>query len=238
MSAGMLEIRTLGVRYGPFIALQEVSLHVDRGEIVGLIGPNGAGKSSLVRAVAGLVQPSSGEILFEGASLLSIKASDRTRLGLSVVPEGRGLFPQMSVEENLLMGGYAAASSRQMAESMEHCYALFPLLRDRRRQLAGTLSGGQQQMLAICTGLMSRPKLCILDEPSLGLAPIVIGDIGRTLRRLREEGVTVLLAEQNARLTGEVADRIYVLQAGGVRYHDTPDRLLADPEIARSFLTM
>jgi branched-chain amino acid transport system ATP-binding protein len=234
----MLEVEKLVVRYGPFLALDEVDLRVERSEIVGLIGANGAGKSSLVRAVAGLVRPFSGRIAFDGAPLPDELAHGRTRRGISLVPEGRGLFPRMSVEENLMMGGYLLDKREQLRANMERCYELFPVLRERRLLQAGTLSGGQQQMLAVSTGLMANPRILILDEPSLGLAPIVIGEIGRALKDLKRAGMTVLLAEQNANLTGSVADRIYVLQSGRMRYHDTPERLFANPEVAESFLSI
>jgi branched-chain amino acid transport system ATP-binding protein len=227
----MLELSDITVRYGPFLAVDNVSLHVDAGEIVGLVGPNGAGKSSLVKAVGGVVRPMAGRVAFEGKDLANVPTHERIGLGISVVPEGRGLFANMSVEENLLMGGYSLTSKARMAANIERSFALFPILAERRWQAAGTLSGGQQQMLAVCVGLMSDPKLLVLDEPSLGLAPIVIGEIGRTLRRLREEKLTVLLVEQNAKLTCSVADRIYILGAGSVQHHDAADRIMANPKI-------
>jgi len=233
----MLEIAGLVIKYGPFLAVDGVDIKVETGEIVGLIGPNGAGKSSIVRAVAGLVAPAEGRVEFEGAALTG-EPQERTRRGISLVPEGRGLFPRMSVEENLLMGGYPLADAQRMKANMARCYELFPVLQERRRQLAGTLSGGQQQMLAVSMGLMPDPRILVLDEPSLGLAPIVIGEIGRALQGLKRAGMTVLLAEQNANLTGSVADRIYVLQHGRVRYHDTPGILFANPEVVESFLSV
>jgi len=227
----MLELTDITVRYGPFLAVDNVSLHVDAGEIVGLVGPNGAGKSSLVKTVGGVVRPVTGRVVFAGHDLASVPTHERIGLGISVVPEGRGLFANMSVEENLLMGGYPLASNTQVAANIERSFALFPILAERRWQAAGTLSGGQQQMLAVCVGLMSDPKLLVLDEPSLGLAPIVVGEIGRTLRRLREEKLTVLLVEQNAKLTCSVADRIYILGGGSVQHHDAADRIMANPKI-------
>lgn len=227
----MLELSDITVRYGPFLAVDNVSLRVDAGEIVGLVGPNGAGKSSLVKTVGGVVRPMAGRVVFEGNDLASVPTHERIGRGISVVPEGRGLFANMSVEENLLMGGYPLASKAQIAANTERSFALFPILAERRWQAAGTLSGGQQQMLAVCVGLMSDPKLLVLDEPSLGLAPIVIGEIGRTLRRLREDKLTVLLVEQNAKLTCSVADRIYILGAGSVQHHDAADRIMANPKI-------
>jgi branched-chain amino acid transport system ATP-binding protein len=234
----MLEVEDLVVRYGPFIALHGVSLRVGKGEIVGVIGPNGAGKSSLVRAIGGLLAPASGAIRFKGEALPPVPAFRRIQLGLSIVPEGRGLFPQMSVEENLQMGGYTLAAADAARERMQRCFALFPILQERRRQLAGTLSGGQQQMLAVSVGLMANPEFVILDEPSLGLAPIVIQTIGETLKSMREQGLTVLLVEQNAKLTCDVADRIYVMQSGEIRYHDTPQKLFENQEVLESFLSV
>jgi branched-chain amino acid transport system ATP-binding protein len=234
----MLEIEALVVKYGPFLAVDGVNLRVETGEIVGLIGPNGAGKSSLVRAALGLVPPAAGRIVFEGQALGPEPPQERTRRGIALVPEGRGLFPRMSVEENLMMGGYPLDDRARVRTNMARSYEMFPVLAERRRQFAGTLSGGQQQMLAISMGMMADPRILILDEPSLGLAPIVIGEISRTLRRLKQDGMTVLLAEQNANLTSEVADRIYVMQSGRILYHDTPDKLLANPEIVESFLSI
>ena len=233
----MLEVEQLTVRYGPFLALDQVSLKVDAGEIVGLIGPNGAGKSSLARAIGGLVTPGGGVIRFLGAPLNQMPAHERITHGLSLVPEGRGLFPQMSVEENLMMGGYTLPGNARIATVMERCFDLFPVLKTRRRQLAGTLSGGQQQMVAVSVGLMAEPKLCIFDEPSLGLAPIVIEQIGTTLQAMRGLGLTVLLIEQNSKLTSAVADRIYIMAAGSIRYHDKPEALMRNPEVLETFLS-
>jgi branched-chain amino acid transport system ATP-binding protein len=227
----MLELSDIVIRYGPFLAVDGVTLHVDAGEIVGLVGPNGAGKSSLVKAIGGAVIPDAGRVVFCARELAGVPTHERIRLGISIVPEGRGLFANMSVEENLLMGGYSLVEKSRTAASMERCFSLFPILAERRRQAAGTLSGGQQQMLAVCMGLMSEPKLLVLDEPSLGLAPIVVGEIGRTLRRLGEGGLTVLLVEQNARLTCNVADRIYILGSGCVQHHDAAQRILANPDV-------
>lgn len=233
----MLNVRELEIRYGPFLAVDKISLDVNIGEIVGVIGPNGAGKSSVVRAISGLVKPSSGTVSFLGQSTLDVPVHELIRRGLSVVPEGRGLFPQMSVEENLLMGGYSLSQRDRRDELMASCLELFPILKERRNQLAGTLSGGQQQMLAVSVGLMGDPKLCIFDEPSLGLAPIVIEQIGDTLKKMRALKLTVLLIEQNAMLASSVADRIYIMSAGRIQYHDTPERLMRDPDVIEKFLT-
>ena len=233
----MLEVDHLTVRYGPFLALDDIGIRVAQGEIVGLIGPNGAGKSSLARAIGGLVVPAGGAIRFLGESLDGVAPHHRIRRGLSLVPEGRGLFPRMSVEENLMMGGYTLPSKARIATAMQRCFELFPILKDRRRQMAGTLSGGQQQMVAVSVGLMAEPKLCIFDEPSLGLAPIIIEQIGVTLQAMRKAGLTVLLIEQNSRLTSAVADRIYIMAAGSLRYHDTPEALMRNPEVLETFLS-
>ena len=233
----MLEISNLVIRYGPFLACNDISMSVQPGEIVGVIGPNGAGKSSIARAVAGLVKPASGGIRFLGESIVGVPPHLLIRRGLSLVPEGRGLFPHMSVEENLLMGGYSLGSHERRKELMERGCDLFPILKQRRRQIAGTLSGGQQQMLAVAMGLMGDPKLCIFDEPSLGLAPIVIQLIGEALQAMRKLGLTVLLIEQNAKLAGTVADRLYIISAGLVQYHNTPQELLQNPEVLEKFVS-
>lgn len=233
----MLEIKDLVVRYGPFLACDSVSIHIRPGEIAGVIGPNGAGKSSIVRAVVGLVKPASGEIRFLEQSIVGIAPHLLIRRGLSVVPEGRGLFPYMSVEENLLMGGYSLRRPVRRKALIERCYELFPIMKQRRHQIAGTMSGGQQQMVAVSVGLMGDPKLVIFDEPSLGLAPIVIQQIGETLQAMRKLDLTVLLIEQNAKLASTVADHIYVLSAGRIQYHDTPEALLANPDVLEKFLS-
>ena len=233
----MLEVKDLVIRYGPFLACDRISIEVKAGEIVGVIGPNGAGKSSVVRAIAGLVRPASGGVSFLGQSTTDVPVHELIRRGLSLVPEGRGLFPQMSVEENLLMGGYSLASKQRRKALMENCYDLFPILKERRNQYAGTLSGGQQQMVAVSVGLMGDPKLCIFDEPSLGLAPIVIQQIGETLQKMRGLNLTVLLIEQNAMLASHVADRIYIMSAGRVQFHDTPTHLMQNPEVIEKFLS-
>lgn len=233
----MLEIRDLVVRYGPFLACEEINIHAKPNEIVGLIGPNGAGKSSIARAVAGLVKPAAGSISFLGESILGVPSHLLIRRGLSLVPEGRGLFPQMSVEENLLMGGYSLGDEARRKLLMERCFELFPILKQRRQQIAGTMSGGQQQMLAVSVGLMGDPKLCIFDEPSLGLAPIVIQQIGETLQALRKLDLTVFLIEQNAKLASTVADHVYVIAAGRIQYHDTPQALAENSEVLEKFLS-
>lgn len=227
----MLEIANLTVRYGAFLAVDQLTMNVAAGEIVGVVGPNGAGKSSIVKSVGGLVKPKTGSITFDGRDLLTVPTHERIDLGLSIVPEGRGLFPRMSVEENLIIGGDPLRDKARSARNIERCFELFPILKERRWQAAGTLSGGQQQMVAVSMGLMSDPRLLMLDEPSLGLAPIVIGEIGAALRTLGKTGLTVALFEQNAKLTCNVADRIYILASGCVQHHDRAEDLMKNPEI-------
>lgn len=227
----MLEIANLTVRYGAFLAVEDLAMSVAPGEIVGVVGPNGAGKSSIAKAVGGLVTPAAGSITFGGRDLLSVPTHERIDLGLSIVPEGRGLFPRMSVEENLIVGGDPLRDKTRAARNIERCFELFPILKERRWQAVGTLSGGQQQMVAVSMGLMSDPKLLVLDEPSLGLAPIVIGEIGAALRALGSAGLTVALFEQNAKLTCSVADRIYILASGRVQHHDKAADLMKNTEI-------
>jgi branched-chain amino acid transport system ATP-binding protein len=227
----MLEIADLTIRYGPFLAVDHLAISVGAGEIVGIVGPNGAGKSSIVKAIGGLVQPKSGRLTFDGIDLQSLPTHQRIELGISIVPEGRGLFPRMSVDENLVIAGDPLHDRAKSANNIERCYEMFPILKERRWQHAGTLSGGQQQMVAVSMGLMSDPRLLVLDEPSLGLAPIVIGEIGQALRGLGSQGLTVALFEQNAKLTCSVADRIYILASGAVRHHNRAADLLKDPEI-------
>jgi branched-chain amino acid transport system ATP-binding protein len=233
----MLEIDQVSVRYGPFLALDGVSLNVNEGEIVGVIGPNGAGKSSLARAIVGLEPTAGGSIRFGGQLMQSGVVHERITQGLSLVPEGRGLFAQMSVEDNLLMGAYTMRASAAREQALREAFELFPVLDERRDQRAGTLSGGQQQMLAVAVGLMTHPRLCVFDEPSLGLAPIVIEQIGNTLKAMKRRGLTVLLIEQNATLAMSVAERIYVMAAGSIRHQGTPEALMRNPEVLETFLS-
>jgi branched-chain amino acid transport system ATP-binding protein len=232
----MLEISNLTVRYGPFLAVDRLVMSVGKGEIVGIVGPNGGGKTSVVKAIGGLIRPEHGEISFDGTDLLKTRCCERVRRGISIVPEGRGLFPQMSVEENLQVGGDTLRDRRSVARNIECAYTMFPILAQRRWQAAGTMSGGQQQMLALSVGLMSDPRLLILDEPSLGLAPIVISEIGRAMKALREKGLAVVLFEQNAKLTCSVADRIYVLAGGRVQGEDSAANLLVNAELLEHLL--
>ena len=234
----MLDLQKVVVRYGDFLAVDGVDLNVRQGEIVGIIGPNGAGKTSLLNVAAGLVRPTSGSVSFEAGSLEGVPTDMRLAQGLVLVPEVRGVFPMMSVYENLLVGAYLCRDKAETAKRIERVYRLFPILKDRRNQMAGTMSGGQQQMVAIGSGLMASPRLLMLDEPSIGLAPVIIKEIGRTLSRLRDEGMTILLSEQNAKLATAIADRIYVVQAGRIQMARTTASLLDDPKFVESFLSL
>ncbi|MFW6242361.1 MAG: ABC transporter ATP-binding protein [Thermodesulfobacteriota bacterium] len=236
----MLRLVNVNSAYGLVRVLRNVSLHVDAGEIVTLIGANGAGKSTTLRAVSGLQPVQDGNIAFEGREIANQRAERLVRFGIAQVPEGRQIFRPMTVRENLELGGYLIYKmhgSRQLRESMEEMFELFPILRERREQLAGTLSGGEQQMLAIAMALMTRPKLLLLDEPSMGLAPLIVKEIFRTIARLQEtDGLTVLLVEQNAAAALGVADRGYVMETGRIILQDRADALLENPEVRRAYL--
>jgi branched-chain amino acid transport system ATP-binding protein len=231
----LLEIRGLEVRYGGIRAVKGIDLEVADGELVCLIGANGAGKSSTLRALSGVFPPVSGAVRFRGRDFAGVPAFRRARAGLIMVPEGRGVFSQLSVEENLAMGAYARADG-EIESDWTRVLELFPLLAERRRQTAGTLSGGEQQMLAIGRALMSRPTLLALDEPSMGLAPIVARKIFEVIRDINREGVTVLLVEQNARAALALAGRAYVMESGTITLSGDARALLADPRVREAYL--
>jgi branched-chain amino acid transport system ATP-binding protein len=236
----MLKVRNLEAGYGQLKVLAQVSLHVSAGEIVTLIGANGAGKSTLLRSLCGLITPAGGEVLFEGRPIRGLPAERVVDLGIALVPEGRQVFAAMSVRENLILGGYVAARRGRDApgthRALESVYALFPVLRERSEQLAGTLSGGEQQMLAMGRALMTDPRLLMMDEPSMGLAPLIVRDIFRAIQRLRDEGRTVLLVEQNARAALRIADRGYVIETGKLVLEGEGSFLLNDREVQRAYL--
>jgi branched-chain amino acid transport system ATP-binding protein len=235
----VLRVRNLDVAYGPVAALRRVSLHVDQGEIAAIIGANGAGKSTLLRCLAGLTPARQGEVLFRGEPVLGLRPERMVALGCSLVPEGRQVFAALPVRENLLIGGSVRVRRglrREVEADLAHVYQLFPRLLERERQLAGTLSGGEQQMLAIGRALMARPALVMLDEPSMGLAPLVVRDILATVVRIAAEGTTVLLVEQNARSALRVARRGYVLENGRVVLEGTSEELLANRDVQRAYL--
>jgi branched-chain amino acid transport system ATP-binding protein len=215
--------------------LHGVSVEVNKGEIVSLIGANGAGKTTLLMTVCGNPQASSGRVILEGRDITNEATSNIMRSGIAIVPEGRRVFSGLTVEENLAMGGFFNTKA-EIRKSQEHVYELFPRLKEREHQRAGTMSGGEQQMLAIGRALMSKPRMIILDEPSLGLAPIIIKQIFEIIGQLREEGITVFLVEQNAHQALNLADRGYVLETGRIRLHDTGKNLLANPEVREAYL--
>ena len=233
----LLDVQDLVVDYGAVRALKGVSLQVRRGEIVTLIGGNGAGKSTLMRAVSGLVSSVAGRIAFEGQDLAAVPAHRRVGLGIAQSPEGRQVFADQSVEDNLLLGAYLRpAGDPSVREDMELQFATFPRLKERRHQPAGTLSGGEQQMLAIGRALMARPRLLLLDEPSLGLAPLVVKEIFAVVRSLRDRGMTILLVEQMANQALKVADRAYVLRTGEITSSGAASEVLADPSVRDAYL--
>ena len=232
----LLEARNLHIGYGDATAVWDVSLDVGAGEIVSVIGPNGAGKTTLVNAIAGLLRCRQGELRFDGVDMTSVRAHDYCSHGIALVPEGRRLFVKMSVEENLELGCYLRAARAQRDQSLERVYGLFPILRDKRAQLAGELSGGQQQMVAIGRALMARPRIVLFDEPSLGLAPTVVDDMFEIIARVRGEGAAVLLVEQNVLKALGIADRAYVLEQGRIVSSGLPDDLLKQPHIREAYL--
>jgi branched-chain amino acid transport system ATP-binding protein len=235
----MLRIRNLDVSYGSVRVLRRVSLHVAHGEIVALIGANGAGKTTLLKAVTALVRPEAGEISLQGKSVVGLRTEDTVRLGCSLVPEGRQVFASMTVRDNLLLGAhvqYRRGRRAEAAADLERVYRLFPILSERQGQLAGLLSGGEQQMLATGRALMARPALLMLDEPSMGLAPLVVKSIFEVVSRIAKEGSTVLLVEQNARSALRIAHRGYVLETGRVVIEGSSEELLANRDVQRAYL--
>jgi branched-chain amino acid transport system ATP-binding protein len=231
----LLELKGLQARYGEMVALWGVDLHIGKGELVAVVGPNGAGKSTLINAISGLVDVHGGEARFEGQPIPP-SAEARVRAGIVQSPEGRKLFPEMTVEENLLMGAYTRRDRGAVAASVEEVFSLFPILKERRRQIASTMSGGQQQMVAIGRALMAKPKLLMLDEPSLGLAPIVVNEVFDLLRRIHAGGMTILLVEQNVHQTLEIADRAYVLENGRIALEGSGREVLENPHMKAAYL--
>lgn len=235
-SQKILEIELLNVRYGPIHALRDVSLYVDEGEIVTIVGANGAGKSTLLRTISGLVRPSSGTIIFDGEDITRQPPHEIVRRGLCHAPEGRRIFANMSVRENLLLGAYVHGNPDTLIQDFERVFSIFPRLKEREHQMAGTLSGGEQQMLAIGRALMSRPKMLMLDEPSLGLAPNLVQEIFRTIESINREGTTVLLVEQNAHMALHIAHRGYVLETGEIVLTDLAENLLRNEAVRSAYL--
>jgi len=235
MSEVLLDVKALNVFYGSIHAIKGIDFQVKKGEVVSLIGANGAGKTSTLRAISGLVD-AKGDVSFNGKSLLPVKIYDRVKLGIGQSPEGRGVFPNLTVFENLLMGAYSRSDKAEILQDVEKCYSLFPRMKERQRQLAGTLSGGEQQMLAISRAMMARPQFLMLDEPSLGLAPMVIMQIFEIIKKLNSEGVTILLVEQNARMALKVSNRAYVLETGKIVMEGKGEDLLNDDSVRQHYL--
>jgi branched-chain amino acid transport system ATP-binding protein len=234
----MLQVRNVQVSYGRIPALHDVSLELPAGKIIAIVGGNGSGKSTTLRAIAGLNRVDQGEILFEGQAIHRLPAHRRVGLGLALVPEGRHLFPRLTVERNLELGAYTRRDRKEIAASLEDAYRTFPVLGERRSQSAGTLSGGEQQMLAVARGLMSRPRLLMLDEPSWGIAPLLVNTIFKTIAEINRSGVSILLVEQNVQRALSLADRAYVLQTGRVVLAGTGKELLGSDLVKRAYLAL
>jgi branched-chain amino acid transport system ATP-binding protein len=232
----LLELRDVRIRYGGIEAVKGVSLKVNEGELVTLIGGNGAGKTTTLKTISGIKRPSEGQILFSGQPIDNLPPHEIVEMGVSQAPEGRRIFPRMSVRENLSMGAYGRRDGHGLKEDLERVFSLFPVLKERERQAGGTLSGGEQQMLAIGRALMSRPRVLMLDEPSMGLAPLFVERIFELLREIHEQGMTILLVEQNAQAALQAADRGYVLESGEIVLEDDAARLLGNDEVRKAYL--
>jgi branched-chain amino acid transport system ATP-binding protein len=232
----MIDLQSVSAGYGELQILYDVSINVQQGEIVALVGANGAGKSTLINTITGMLPISSGQILFDNIPIKNVKAHTVIRHGISLVPEGRRLFPYMTVLENLEVGAYIEKNGKVVNENLEWVFSIFPKLKERRKQLAGTFSGGEQQMLTIGRALMCRPKFLILDEPSLGLAPVVVNEVFEIIQLLLKEGVTILLVEQNVRRSLEIANRAYVLEHGRIVMGGKSKELLEDENVKRAYL--
>ncbi|MEG6506401.1 ABC transporter ATP-binding protein [Nitratidesulfovibrio sp. 1201_IL3209] len=234
----MLELRNVNAFYGNIQALRDINLTIGQGEIVTLIGANGAGKTTTLMTVCGAVPPRSGEVLFEGRPIHAMKPNEIVRLGISQVPEGRLIFPDLTVQENLDLGAFLRNDKDGIARDLDYIFGLFPILAQRRKQAGGTLSGGEQQMLAISRAIMGRPRLLLLDEPSLGLAPIIIQQIFDIIRKINADGTTVFLVEQNANQALKIAHRAYVMETGRITLEDTAANLLVNEDVKRAYLGM
>ena len=232
----MLQVNNLNIFYGRIQALWDICLSIDEGEIVAIVGANGAGKSTLVHAISGLLHPTSGTIIFQGQRIDGLTPNKIVELGISHIPEGRRLFTEMSIRENLEMGAYSSGSWKVREETLKQVYEIFPVLKEREKQLATTLSGGEQQMLAMGRGLMSRPKLCIIDEPSNGLAPKLVLEVFQIIKSLRDQGITILLIEQNVHQTLQIADRACVLENGRLALEGCCEDLLKSDHIKKAYL--
>ncbi len=234
----ILEVDNIHTYYGNIHALKGISLNVEKGEIVTLIGANGAGKTTTLRTISGLMKPHHGHVRLEGEDLAPYKPNEIVHRGMAMVPEGRRIFARMTVFENLEMGAYTRSDKAGIAQDLERVFTLFPRLKERRRQIAGTLSGGEQQMLAIGRALMARPRILLMDEPSMGLAPVLVETIFETIQQINKDGVTILLVEQNALMALSIAHRGYVLQTGEIVLHDSAENLKKNPMVQKAYLGM
>ncbi len=234
MSEKILEIKDLSVNFGGIKAVNDISFYVEKGKIITLIGANGAGKSTILRSIAGTVKPKNGEIIFENENILGLSPDKIVSRGVTLVPEGRKVFPNLTVLENLKIGAYLRKDN--LSDDIEYIYSLFPRLKERHWQLAGTLSGGEQQMLAVGRALMARPKLIMMDEPSLGLAPLVVKDIFNIIKTINESGITVLLIEQNANMALKIADYGFVIETGSITLSGTGEELLRNESVKEAYL--
>ncbi len=232
----LLSVENLHVSYGAIRALHGISFHVEKGEIVTLIGANGAGKSTTLRTISGLLLADRGKILYDGTDITNMSADQIVRMGIVQVPEGRKIFAPLTVRENLEMGAFTRQDKREIEESMEFVFSIFPRLRERAEQMGGTLSGGEQQMLAVARALMAKPRLLLMDEPSMGLAPILVEEIFNIIQRINQEGVTILLVEQNAHMALSVAHRGYVLETGVIQMEGTAAELRDNPRVREAYL--
>ncbi|MEP7149776.1 MAG: ABC transporter ATP-binding protein [Acidobacteriota bacterium] len=232
----MLTLENISVNYGAIEALTDINLHVEQGEVVTLIGANGAGKTTTLRTITGLLEPKEGRVIYEGKQISGIPTYKLVSMGIAMSPEGRGVFANLSVRENLEMGAFIRKDKKGIADDMERGYTLFPRLKERQQQKAGTLSGGEQQMLAMARALMSRPRLLLLDEPSLGLAPMIVHTIFEAIERIRDEGATILLVEQNANAALHHSDRAYVLETGRIVMEGDSKQLAQDPKVKEAYL--
>jgi branched-chain amino acid transport system ATP-binding protein len=232
----MLKVDGLGASYGDLQVLWNVSIHVDSGELVAIVGPNGAGKSTLINTISGLVTQRNGSIHLDGVSIHTLSAEDRVAIGVIQCPEGRKLFPEMTVDENLRIGAYLCSDGREVRRRIDHVYSVFPKLEQRSKQIASTMSGGEQQMVAIGRSLMGNPKLLLLDEPSLGLAPIMVSEMFQAIEKIKQDGTTILIVEQNVSQTLSISDRAYVLENGQIGLTGIAKDLLNDPHMRKAYL--
>lgn len=232
----LLSVENLHVSYGAIRALHGISFYVEKGEIVTLIGANGAGKSTTLRTISGLLLADRGKIIYDGTDITNVSADQIVRMGIVQVPEGRKIFAPLTVRENLEMGAFTRQDKREIEESMEFVFSIFPRLRERAEQMGGTLSGGEQQMLAVGRALMAKPRLLLMDEPSMGLAPILVEEIFNVIQRINQEGVTILLVEQNAHMALSVAHRGYVLETGTIQLEGSAEELRANPRVREAYL--